>query len=76
MAKMESSGQLIWGMMLVGMGLALVYRIPQVMPRILQIEQFSELRPFLYFCFYLMAVLLIGGGGWKIYLWMKPRLKS
>ena len=59
--------QVVWGIMLVLAGLGVIYRIPQVMPKIFQIEQFSAASGFVYFCFYLMAVILIVGGGKKIY---------
>jgi hypothetical protein len=59
--------QVVWGIALVLAGAGVIYRIPQVMPRILQIEQFSAASGFVYFCFYLMAVILIAGGGKKIY---------
>jgi hypothetical protein len=59
--------QVVWGIMLVLAGVGVIYRIPQVMPKIFQIEQFSTASGFIYFCFYLMAVILIVGGGKKIY---------
>jgi hypothetical protein len=59
--------QVVWGIMLVMAGVGVIYRIPQVMPKIFQIEQFSAASGFVYFCFYLMAVVLIAGGGKKIY---------
>ena len=59
--------QVVWGIMLVLAGVGVIYRIPQVMPKIFQIEQFSAASGFVYFCFYLMAVILIVGGGKKIY---------
>jgi len=37
------------------------------MPRIEKIEQYSQIMPFIYFCFYLIGVLLIVGGLKKIY---------
>ena len=48
-------------------GIGVIYRIPQVMPKIIQIEQFSAASGFVYFCFYMMAVILIAGGGKKIF---------
>lgn len=75
MAKNQTYTHLIWGGMLTCMGIGLFFRIPQVMPRITQIEQFENATPFLQFCFYLMAIILIGGGCRKIFLFMKPRLK-
>ena len=59
--------QLIWGALLVAAGVGLFFRIPQVMPQIRQIEYFAGVLPFIYFCFYFMAVFLIGGGAKKIY---------
>lgn len=59
--------QTAWGIALVLAGLGVIYRIPQVMPKIKQIEQFAAASGFVYFCFYLMAVVLIIGGGKKIY---------
>jgi cobalamin biosynthesis protein CobD/CbiB len=59
--------QLVWGILLVMAGVGLLFRIPQVMPQIRQIEYFSGVIPFIYFCFYFMALFLIAGGAKKIY---------
>jgi hypothetical protein len=59
--------QLAWGVLLVMAGVGLFFRIPQVMPQIRQIEYFSGVLPFIYFCFYFMAVFLIVGGAKKIH---------
>ena len=67
MSQNNLTFQIIWGVALVLMGLAVFYRIPQVMPRIVQIEQFAQMKGFLYFCFYLMGIVLIYGGARKIY---------
>lgn len=75
MAKDQSVYTLIWGILLAAMGVALFFRIPQVMPQIAQIEQFVPLKPFIRFSFYLMAVLLLIGGGRKIYQFIKDRPK-
>lgn len=64
----KSTLQLVWGLLLVMAGVGLIFRIPQVMPQIRQIESFSGAIPFIYFCMYFMAVFLIAGGGRKIYL--------
>lgn len=58
--------QLIWGVVLVLAGLGVFVRIPQVMPRLAQIESFSGSMGVVRFCFYLMGILLIGGGAKKI----------
>jgi hypothetical protein len=59
--------QMIWGIALVLAGIGVFYRIPQVMPKIERIEQFSSAMFYVRFCFYLLGVLLIGGGSKKIY---------
>lgn len=62
-----SVGRMIWGVALTLMGIGMCFRIPQVMPRISQIPAFSQVTPFLWFCFYFMAILLIGGGVKRIH---------
>ncbi len=59
--------QIIWGVALVFAGIAVFFRIPQVMPRIEKIEQFSSAMVYIRFCFYLLGILLVGGGSKKIY---------
>ena len=59
--------QLIWGIALVVAGIGVFYRIPQIMPKIEMIEQFSRITVFIRFCFYVMGIFLIGGGAKKIY---------
>lgn len=67
MSIQKHRAQLIWGIVLVLAGIGVFIRIPQIMPQIRQIEYFAALMPFVYFCFYLLGVLLIAGGGKKIY---------
>ena len=59
--------QLIWGIALVAAGIGVFYRIPQVMPKIESMAQFSQLTIYIRFCFYIMGIFLIGGGAKKIY---------
>lgn len=59
--------QIFYGVALILAGLGVFYRIPQVMPKILAMEQFVAVKPFLYFCFYLIGVMLIGGGIKKVH---------
>ncbi len=59
--------QIIWGVLLVLAGAGVFVRIHQVMPQIEQIESFASTSLFIRFCFYLLGVLLIGGGSKKIY---------
>ena len=58
--------QVIYGIALTLAGIGVFYRIPQVMPKVEQIQQFSSVIGFIRFSFYLMGVLLIGGGLKKI----------
>ena len=59
--------QIVWGVVLVLAGIGVFFRIPQVMPEIQKIEHFFSAIFFIRFCFYLLGVLLIGGGAKKIY---------
>jgi hypothetical protein len=62
----KSRFQRIWGIALVAAGIGVFYRIPQVMPKIEMIEQFSPISAYIRFCFYVMGIFLIGGGAKKI----------
>ena len=59
--------QIIWGGILVMAGLGVFYRIPQVMPRIQEMEAFVNAVSIIQFCFYFLGVLLVYGGGRKLY---------
>jgi hypothetical protein len=63
----KSITQIIWGAALVLAGIGVIFRIPQVLPQVFNFEHFSSIKGFIYFCFYLIAVFLIGGGIQKIY---------
>lgn len=70
MNKNQSSFQLIWGVALTAAGVGVFALLPQRMEQIRQLRQaepyaFDIL--FLWFCFGLLGVLLIGGGLRKIY---------
>lgn len=67
MEKNRATIQFVWGIILVLAGIGVFYRIPQVMPQIEKIEQFSPAIYFIRFCFYLLGILLIGGGLKKVY---------
>jgi hypothetical protein len=71
MADKKNTFQLIWGILLLLAGLGVFFRIPQVMPEIKKIEHFAPYIFFIYFCFYLLAILLIAGGGKKVYHYIK-----
>ena len=61
-----SPAQKIWAIALILAGIGVFYRVPQVLPKVAQIDQFSDVMGIVRFCFYLMGVLLIGGGIMKI----------
>ena len=71
--KQKSTFQFIWGMLLFIAGIGVFYRIPQIMPEIKKIKHFEPYIIFIYFCFYLVGILLIVGGGKKIYNYLKKR---
>jgi hypothetical protein len=60
------SVQIVWGVLLIAAGIGVFIRIPQVMPQIAQIEQFSSILSYIRFCFYLIGAMLIGGGAKKL----------
>lgn len=65
--------QIVWGVLLIAAGIGVFIRIPQVMPQIAQIEHFSSILVFIRFCFYLIGVMLIGGGAKKLLEHLKKR---
>jgi cobalamin biosynthesis protein CobD/CbiB len=71
--KQKSRLQLIWGILLLIAGIGIFFRIPQIMPEIKKIEHFAPYIIFIYFCFYLIAVLLVVGGGRKVFTYLKSR---
>lgn len=58
--------QLVWAFALILAGLGVFYRLPQVMPKITEIQIFAEASGVIRFCFYFMGVFLIGGGCKKL----------
>ena len=56
-----------WGAVLVFAGIGVFFRIPQVIEQVKDIEQFSSVMFFIRFCFYLLGILLIGGGAKKLF---------
>ncbi len=71
MADKKNKLQFIWGILLLVAGIGVFFRIPQIMPEIKKIEHFSPYMFFIYFCFYLIGILLIVGGGRKVYTYLK-----
>jgi cobalamin biosynthesis protein CobD/CbiB len=71
MTDKKNKLQLIWGGVLLLAGIGVFFRIPQLMPEIKKIEHFVDYIPFIYFCFYLIGILLVVGGGRKIYRYLQ-----
>ncbi len=71
MTKNKRLSQLIWGIMLILAGIGVFFRVHQVIPRIEKIEYFSSIILFIRFSFYLMGIILIGGGAKKIYAYLR-----
>jgi hypothetical protein len=67
MLERKNSVQLTYGVLLLLAGLGVFYMTPQKMREIETIEHFSSYIPFIWFCFYFMGVMLVGGGIKKIY---------
>ncbi len=59
--------QFVWGAILVLAGIAVFFRIPQVVPQMKETYQLEASLIFLYFSLYLLGVLLISGGLLKIW---------
>jgi hypothetical protein len=64
--------QLIWGGALILMGVAVFFRIPQVMPKLAEMGQSATTIGFIRICFYLLGFILVGGGVKKIMGQFKP----
>ena len=67
MGKNKAIFQIIWGVLLALMGVALIFRVPFVMERIVQIEYYADIKWFVRIILYITAAMLIGGGSKKIY---------
>lgn len=69
----KSNIQLVWGCALVIIGIAVFFRIPQVMPKLIAMGQSSTTVWFIRICFYLIGIVLLGGGIKKINQHMKKK---
>ena len=67
MGKNKAIFQIIWGVLLVLMGIALIFRTPFVMERIVQIEYYADIKWLVRIILYITAVMLIAGGSRKLY---------
>ncbi len=71
MDKKKDNFQLIWGILLLLAGIGVFYRIPQVMPKITSIELFKNVAIFIRISFYIIGIILAGGGIKKISSYFK-----
>jgi len=71
MTDKKNKLQFVWGVLLLLAGIGVFFRIPQIMPEIKKIEHFAVYIPFIYFSFYLIGILLVVGGGRKVYHHLK-----
>ena len=67
MERNKAIFQVVWGVLLLLMGVLLFLQVPLVMARIAQIEHFVSIKWIIRIMVYLIALLLIGGGGRKLY---------
>jgi len=63
--------QMVYGIALVAMGIGVFVRIDQVMPKLMVYESLAGASWFIRFCFYLMGIILIGGGIKKLIHYFK-----
>ncbi len=72
--------QLIWGTALVAAGVGIFIALPQKMAQLSQMDYTDFYILFTRLCFYLIALLLIGGGSKKLYdtyrIWDEARPKG
>lgn len=59
--------QLLYGAIIIMVGISVIYRVPQVMVRVMEIEYFSNSTGLVKFCFYFLGGLLMIAGIQKIY---------
>ena len=67
MDRSKAIYHVVWGALLLLMGVLLFIQVPQVMERITQIEYHRFIVWFIRIIIYIIALLLIGGGARKIY---------
>lgn len=67
MDRSKAIFHVVWGALLLLMGVLLFIQVPQVMERITQIEYHRFVIWFIRIIIYIIALLLIGGGARKIY---------
>ena len=64
--------QLVWGAALTFMGVAVFFKVPQVVPRLEEMGQSEFTITFFRICMYIMGIILVGGGVRKLIQRFKP----
>jgi hypothetical protein len=64
--------QLVWAGALIVMGIAVFFRIPQVLPKLVEMGHSATTVGFIRICFYIIGCLLVGGGVKKLLHQLKP----
>ena len=72
----NSNVQLLWGAALVLMGIAVFFRLPQVVPKLAAMGQSDVTIGFIRVCFYIIGFILVGGGIRKFVSHFKPDEKG
>jgi hypothetical protein len=63
--------QAVWGVALLLMGIGVFFRIPLILAKLSNTQQYASGHVFLRFCLYFMALMLAGGGIKKLYAFFK-----
>ncbi len=63
---LKNTTQLVWGAALMAVGIAVFFRIPQVVPKLVELGMSAASVGFARICFYLIGCMLVGGGANKI----------
>ena len=72
-SSFKNNAQLAWGAALILVGVAVFFRIPQVIPQLVQMGQSTTTVSVIRICFILMGILLVGGGIKKIVQYARPQ---
>ena len=62
MGEKKNGLQRIWGFALILMGIAVIFRIPEILERLKENPIFTSGKTYVQFCFYFISLVLIVGG--------------
>ena len=69
----KNTVQLVWGIALLLVGVAVFFRVPQVVPKLVELRQSVATISVVRICFYLLGFILIGGGIQKIVRYVRQQ---